>query len=166
MVSILDHPQGLKNHPAERGAGCYLHKGFVEKALNPEEEVWIPQPGAVSNFKRKVRLPSEVNTTLRQDKPIPKQDKPNPKQDKPNPQQTLPWPQINQCGALKMVILAGSSMQGSLKGPPRVPLPGLSWRGMKEQQRSCCSKFPSLCWEGRAALPRCESANPAACAGP
>lgn len=84
VVAVLDHLQGLTNHlEITSGASCCLQKGFVEKAFNPEEEVWIPEQPAWSF----VQLSSQVNTTL--------------KQDKPNPKQALPRPRINQCRALK-----------------------------------------------------------------
>lgn len=43
---MSDHPQGLTNHLPNRGTSCCLQKGFVEKALNPEEELWIPEQAA------------------------------------------------------------------------------------------------------------------------
>lgn len=55
MVAVSDHPQGLTNHLAKRGASCYLQKGFVEKALNPEEEVWIPEQSARSRVQLHVQ---------------------------------------------------------------------------------------------------------------
>lgn len=48
VVAILDCLQSLRSHLAKCEISCYLQKGFVEKALNPEEEVWFPEQSALS----------------------------------------------------------------------------------------------------------------------
>ena len=39
VVAISDCLQSLTSHHAKYEISCYLQKGFVEEALNPEEEV-------------------------------------------------------------------------------------------------------------------------------
>lgn len=48
VVAILDCLQSLTSHLAKREISCYLQRGFAEKALNPEEEGWFPEPSALS----------------------------------------------------------------------------------------------------------------------
>lgn len=47
VVAILGSLQHLTSCLAKCEISCYLQKGFVEKALDPEEEVWLPEQSAL-----------------------------------------------------------------------------------------------------------------------
>ena len=48
VVAVSDSVQSLTSHLAKCEISCCLQKGFVEKALSPEEQGWFREQSALS----------------------------------------------------------------------------------------------------------------------